>query len=159
MNPKPKKVLGIDPGYGRLGWAIIEQKNGKDVLVDAGCFETSPRTPYQERLQSVGSHVTDLFLTHKPDLLAMEKLFFYSNQKTAMNVAEIRGMILHIAGATPTKEFTPAQIKQAVCGYGKADKKQMQSMTALLLGLAKPPQPDDKADAIAAALTGMHHVL
>lgn len=153
-----KKVLGIDPGYGRLGWAIITHKNGKDILVDAGCLETSAKTPYQERIQTIGNHIQRLFALHKPDMLALEKLFFYSNQKTAMNVAEVRGMILHIAGLTPTKEFTPAQIKQAVCGYGKADKKQMQKMTMLLLGLSDIPRPDDKADAIAVALTGIHHM-
>ncbi|MDP2676896.1 MAG: crossover junction endodeoxyribonuclease RuvC [bacterium] len=157
MIHNTKKVLGIDPGYGRLGWAIVASEHGKDVLIDAGCFETSVNTPYQERLQLIGAHVKDLFQAHTPDLLAIEKLFFYSNQKTAMNVAEVRGMILHIAGATPTKEFTPAQIKQAICGYGKADKKQMQHMTKLLLQLKETPSPDDKADAIAVALTGMHH--
>lgn len=158
MIHNPKKVLGIDPGYGRLGWAILAHENGKDVLLDAGCFETSSKTEYQERIQEIGAHIQSLFVLHRPDLLALEKLFFYSNQKTAMHVAEVRGMILHIAGRTLTKEFTPAQIKQAVCGYGKADKKQMQQMTKLLLGLQEIPTPDDKADAIAAAITGMHHM-
>ncbi|MBI4114699.1 MAG: crossover junction endodeoxyribonuclease RuvC, partial [Candidatus Niyogibacteria bacterium] len=153
---KPKKVLGIDPGYARCGWAVVEHINGKDVLAEAGCFETDSTKSYQERINAVGAHIKNVLDTHKPDALALEKLFFATNQKTAMRIAEVRGMIMHIAGTRPIQEFTPPQIKLAVCGYGKADKKQVQKMTMLLLGLKEIPTPDDKADAIAVALAGVH---
>ena len=151
-----KKVLGIDPGYARCGWAIVEHLNGKDALVEAGCFQTDSKMPYQKRINAVGDHIKNILDVHKPDALALEKLFFSTNQKTAMHIAEVRGMIMNIAGTRPIQEFTPPQIKLAICGYGKADKKQVQKMTMLLLGLKEIPTPDDKADAIAVALAGLH---
>lgn len=157
MISHSKKILGIDPGYGRCGWAIVEKKDGKEILIDAGCFETDSKTSHQERIMAVGSHLQSLIAKHKPTGVALEKVFFYTNQKTALKIAEIRGMILHLAGSLPVYEFTPAQIKQAVCGYGKADKKQVQKMIMLLLKLKETPQPDDKADAIAVAIAGMQN--
>lgn len=156
MIHNSKKVLGIDPGYARCGWAILEQQNNKNVLIDAGCFETDSKMPYQERMNAVGNHIKNLLRAHKPDSLALEKLFFATNQKTAMHIAEVRGMIMNLAGTCPIQEFTPPQIKLAICGYGKADKKQVQKMTMLLLGLKEIPTPDDKADAIAVAIAGIH---
>ncbi|PIR70173.1 MAG: crossover junction endodeoxyribonuclease RuvC [Candidatus Niyogibacteria bacterium CG10_big_fil_rev_8_21_14_0_10_42_19] len=150
-----KKILGFDPGYGRLGWAVLERSGNKDVLIDAGCFETSAKISYPERLVLIGEHVKKLLNKHSPDALAMEKLFFHTNQKTAMNVAEVRGVIIFFAGSRPVYEFTPTQVKSSVCGYGKADKKQVQKMITILLGLKETPQPDDKADAIAVALSGL----
>lgn len=156
MIRNSKKVLGIDPGYARCGWAIVEQRNGKDALMDAGCFETDSKTPYQARIRAVGAHISSLLQKYSPDSLALERLFFSTNQKTAMHIAEVRGMIMNLAGTCPVQEFTPPQIKLAICGYGKADKKQVQKMAMLLLGLKEIPAPDDKADAIAVALTGIH---
>ena len=152
-----KKVLGIDPGYGRLGWAIVEGEGQKDFLVDAGCFETSAKLPHKERLGLIGKHIEELFKKHNPQALALEKLFFYSNQKTALAVSEVRGLVTYLAGNRKVHEFTPAQVKQSVCGYGKADKRQVQKMIMLLLGLKEPPKPDDTADAIAVALCGLHN--
>lgn len=156
MGQKPKKILGIDPGYGRLGWAVLELNNGKDILIEAGCFETPAKLPHNERLGLIGKHIEELFKKYNPEALALEKLFFYSNQKTALAVSEVRGLVTYLAGDRKVHEFTPAQVKQSVCGYGKADKRQVQKMIMLLLGLKEPPKPDDTADAIAVALCGMH---
>lgn len=150
-----KKILGIDPGYGRLGWAVLELRNGKDVLIDAGCFETLATLEHKDRLGLIGGHIEEIFGRHNPEALAIEKLFFYSNQKTALAVSEVRGLVTYLAGNRKVYEFTPAQVKQSVCGYGKADKKQVQKMVMLLLGLKEPPKPDDTADAIAIALCGL----
>ena len=155
QSVRSKKILGIDPGYGRLGWAVVEYNGKKDILIEAGCFETDSKLTHKERLGLIGQHVKNILKKHEPEALAIEKLFFYSNQKTALAVSEVRGLVTYLAGSRAVHEFTPAQVKQSVCGYGKADKKQIQKMIMLLLGLKEPPKPDDTADAIAVAFCGL----
>ncbi len=143
-----KKILGIDPGYGRMGYAVLD--SGK--LIEAGCFETSKETPYEERLRSAAGHFKKLMDAHQPDVLALEKLFINTNQKTATRVAEIRGILLYLAGNALLYEFTPPEIKLAVCGYGRADKKQVAKMVKLLFK-TDDSLNDDALDAIAIAFT------
>ncbi|MEK7566674.1 MAG: crossover junction endodeoxyribonuclease RuvC [Patescibacteria group bacterium] len=148
LKLKSSKILGIDPGYGRLGYAILE--SGK--LIDAGCFETSKDTAFEDRLQEVGRHLKELLAKHKPDALAIEKLFLNTNQKTAMRVAETRGAILYLAHGLKIAEFSPPEVKLAVCGYGRADKKQVAKMIKLIFK-TDDSLNDDALDAIAIAFT------
>lgn len=148
------RILGIDPGTGRLGFGVIESHNGKLTLIDAGVVTTPAHTPTSERLEDIFDSLTEIIATTKPDRVAVEKLFFARNVTTAMSVAEARGVALLTAqkAKLPIDEYTPMQIKQAITGYGKADKKQMQEMVRLQLGLKTVPKPDDAADALAAAI-------
>jgi crossover junction endodeoxyribonuclease RuvC len=153
------RVLAIDPGYGRCGVAVLEKENGKEKYIYSDCIETSAEAAFEERLHTVASEVTRLIEKHKPNSVAMEKLFFNSNQKTAMRVAEVRGAILlsaASAGITVT-EYTPGQIKSATAGHGKADKKQITQMIHLLLKIDKPIKLDDEYDAIAVGITHLAH--
>lgn len=154
------KVLGIDPGYGRCGVAIIEKNNGKDVWLYSACIETVASSPFPERLHAVASEIERLIDVYAPDALAMERLFLTNNQKTAMRVAEVRGAILRAASSAsvPSFEYTPGQIKNATTGHGKADKKQITAMIHLLLKIKKPITLDDEYDAIAVGITHLAHV-
>lgn len=148
------RILGIDPGTGRLGFGVIDAHKGKLTLVDAGIVTTPAHTPTNERLEDIFDSITGIISDLKPDVMAIEKLFFARNVTTAMSVAEARGVVL-LAGQKakmPIEEYTPLQIKQSITGYGKADKKQMQEMVRLQLGLKTVPKPDDAADALAAAI-------
>jgi len=150
------KVLAIDPGYGRCGLAIVERdESGKDTLIYSDCIETTSTEEFGERLNTVAKECGRLLEAYSPDCLAMEKIYFSNNQKTAMRVAEVRGAILATAGARATAvfEYTPGQIKSAVAGSGSADKKQIMSMVRLLVKIAKPIRLDDEYDAIAIGLT------
>ena len=149
------RVLAIDPGYGRCGVAILEKENGKEKYVYSDCIETTPSLAFDERLAVVADECARLIKRHKPDALAMERLFFTSNQKTAMHVAEVRGAILHVASSAgiPTFEYTPGQIKSATTGSGRADKKQIIAMIHLLLTIDKKITLDDEYDAIAVGIT------
>lgn len=153
------KVLGIDPGTGRLGWAIIEKKNNKESMVECGCFETKVNSNQAGRLVKIFDFLTQLIDKHKPDIAAVENLFFATNAKTVMAVSESRGVILLACKQAGLEIFnyTPLQIKSALTGYGKADKKQVQYMVMQILKLKEIPQPDDAADAVAAALTHFFH--
>lgn len=148
------KILGIDPGTGILGFGFIEVKAGKPLLVDAGVIRTPVNEEESERLLTIYDELKELIELHKPDAISVEKLFFMRNVTTAMSVSQARGVVLLLAKQHKIKlyEFTPLQIKQAVTGYGKADKKQIQEMVRILLGLSEVPKPDDCADALAAAL-------
>jgi crossover junction endodeoxyribonuclease RuvC len=149
------RVLGIDPGTGILGFGVIETASGKPVLVDAGVIRTPAHEDYVVRLQTIFDELTEIITQTKPTHMAVEKLFFARNVTTAMTVAQARGVVLLCgsqAGLEIT-EYTPLQIKMAITGYGKADKKQIQEMVRLHLGLSEVPKPDDCADALAAALT------
>lgn len=148
------RILGIDPGTGILGFGIIDYEKNKLQLVDAGVIRTPVHHPDAERLLIIYDELKQLIEEFKPDEMAVEKLFFARNVTTAMTVAQARGVVLllgqqHKLGL---HEFTPLQIKQAVTGYGKADKKQMQEMVRVLLQLKEIPKPDDAADALAAAI-------
>ncbi len=148
------RILGIDPGTGRLGFGVIDVYKGKLTFVDAGIVTTPAHTPTNERLEDIFDSITGIISELKPDVMAIEKLFFARNVTTAMSVAEARGVVL-LAGQKakiPIEEYTPLQIKQSITGYGKADKKQMQEMVRLQLGLKTVPKPDDAADALAAAI-------
>lgn len=148
-------VLGIDPGYGILGFGVIVTDGFKHKAVAYGAIETPKTTRFPERLAFIGDQIERLIAHYKPDAVAVEELFFQNNQKTAIMVAEARGVVLYVAEKTGVKlyEFTPMQIKQAITGYGKADKKQMQAMIAVHLGLKEIPKPDDAADALSVAVT------
>lgn len=149
------RILGIDPGTGILGFGVIDVQGAKITLVDAGVITTPAHTPHDERLEDIYNNLTDIIKTTKPDAYSVEKLFFTKNVTTAMTVAEARGVALLVARqhGIPIAEYTPPQIKQTLTGYGKADKKQVQEMVRLQLGLKEVPKPDDCADALAAAIT------
>ncbi len=149
------RIIGIDPGTGILGFGVIEVTNGKMKLIDAGVITTPAHTPHDERLEDIYDGLTDIIADTKPDYMSIEKLFFAQNVTTAMTVAQARGvaMLAGRKGKLPIAEYTPLQIKQTLTGYGKADKKQVQEMVRLQLGLAEVPKPDDCADALAAAIT------
>lgn len=149
------RILGIDPGTGILGFGIIEAAKGKVQLVDGGVIRTPVKEDDAVRLQTIFEELTDIIAETKPHVMSVEKLFFARNVTTAMTVAQARGVVLLCGKQAGMEifEYTPMQIKQAITGYGKADKKQMQEMVRILLGLAEVPKPDDAADAIAAAIT------
>ena len=148
-------VLGIDPGYALMGWGVVEAEGSRMKLINYGCIETKAGVPMQNRLRTLQLGVRDLLNIYKPDDVAFEELFFARNVTTALMVGAARGAAI-IAAAEYTNnlyEYTPMQIKQAITGYGKADKKQIQQMVKLLLKLDEIPKPDDAADAIACAIT------
>ena len=149
------RILGIDPGTGILGFGVIEVVKGKAQLVDAGVIRTPVKEDDAVRLQTIYEELTDIITQSKPTEMAVEKLFFSRNVTTAMTVSQARGVVLLCGMQAGMKihEYTPMQIKQAVTGYGKADKKQMQEMVKTILGLKSIPKPDDAADALAAAIT------
>jgi len=147
-------VLGIDPGTAAVGYGIIERTGGRLRMVDTGVLETSSRAALPERLLAVHRLVVDLIELHRPDLLAVERLFFSKNAQTAFAVGQARGVVL-LAGAAagvPVREATPNEVKSAVTGYGAADKEQVGRMVATVLGLREAPRPDDAADALAVAI-------
>ena len=148
-------VLGIDPGYALMGWGVVEAEGSRMKLINYGCIETKAGVPMQNRLRTLQLGVRDLLNIYRPDDVAFEELFFARNVTTALMVGAARGAAI-IAAAEYTNnlyEYTPMQIKQAITGYGKADKKQIQQMVRLLLKLDEIPKPDDAADAIACAIT------
>ncbi len=148
-------ILGIDPGYARVGWGVVEVQSSKFKVQSYGCIETSKNTDSQERLVTVYKQVSALIKKYKPDALAIEELFFTNNAKTAFKVGEARGAII-LAGAMQkisVASYTPLQVKIAVTGYGNADKGQVGRMIKAILKLKEMPKLDDTADAIAVALT------
>jgi crossover junction endodeoxyribonuclease RuvC len=152
-------VLGIDPGLAIVGYGILEVKDGRSRAVCYDCIRTSGRgkeTP--ERLEEIYNGISDLIRHHRPAWLAMEKLFFSRNVTSALNVSEVRGVILLAArqNGIPVAEYTPNQVKQAITGSGRADKKQMQEMIRRLLALPEIPRPDDVADGLSVALCHVH---
>lgn len=150
------RILGIDPGFDRNGFGVIEDVGGKLTHVTHGILQTSSDDPFLSRLQEVRNTVRDLIEKFEPDAVAVEQLFFQTNAKTAINVAQARGVVLlAIADAgLPLVEPTPNQVKQGTTGNGNADKKQMQEMVMRLLKLPMLPEPDDAADALAIAIVG-----
>ncbi len=148
------RILGIDPGTGILGFGIIEANKGKTQLVDGGVIRTPVKEDDAVRLQTIFDELTDIIVQTKPTVMAVEKLFFAQNVTTAMTVAQARGVVLLCGKQAGLElfEYTPLQIKQALTGYGRADKKQIQEMVRTLLGLKEIPKPDDCADALACAI-------
>ncbi len=148
-------ILGIDPGTGILGFGVIDvAPNSKATLLDAGVIRTPVKHPDAERLLIIYDELKQVIQELKPDVMAVEKLFFAQNVTTAMTVAQARGVVLLLGMKHNMKifEYTPLQIKQALTGYGRADKKQMQEMVRVVLGLTTVPTPDDCADALATAI-------
>ena len=151
-------VLGIDPGLATLGWGVLETNGQKLRLIDYGTVLTEAGTPMPQRLRTIQTGVRNLIHLYKPDEIAFEELFFARNVTTALQVGAARGAAI-IAAAEHTEnlyEYTPMQIKQAVAGWGKADKKQIQQMVKLLLSMEEIPKPDDAADGLAVAITHAH---
>ncbi|MBI4426998.1 MAG: crossover junction endodeoxyribonuclease RuvC [Candidatus Magasanikbacteria bacterium] len=152
-----ERILGVDPGFGRTGWGVIEKSGGGDWWAVAwGCIETSAADPFANRLYELHEKLKLIIKKYKPASVAVEDLFFAKNVKTAMKVGQARGVILLTIKelGLSLNEFTPLQIKQAVTGYGRAEKGQMQKMVGMLLKIKNKITPDDAADALAAALTG-----
>ena len=150
------KLLAIDPGYGRVGFAVGEKREGKPVVLLSECLETDAGKEYEERLREIGKRMQEIIDEYKPEEMVIEKLFFAKNKKTALRVAEVRGMCIHEARANDMKvtEYTPNQIKNAVTGDSRADKEQMKRMIALLVKLeGDQKRKDDEYDAIAAIIT------
>lgn len=154
------RIIGIDPGTGILGFGVIDIERGKASLVDAGVIRTPAHQADVLRLETIFDELTEIIEQTKPTMMSVEKLYFSRNVTTAMSVAQARGVVLLCGQQAGLEvfEYTPLQIKQAVTGYGKADKKQIQEMVRMILGLKEIPKPDDAADAIAAALTHSHSV-
>jgi crossover junction endodeoxyribonuclease RuvC len=148
------RILGIDPGTGILGFGVIESNRGKPLLVDAGVIRTPVKEDDAVRLLTIYEELTDIITTTKPEVMSVEKLFFARNVTTAITVAQARGVILLCGQQNGLQifEYTPLQIKQALTGYGRAEKKQMQEMVRVILQLENIPKPDDAADALAAAI-------
>lgn len=149
------RILGIDPGTGILGFGVIEVNGGKTQLVDGGVIRTPVKEDDAVRLQTIFDELTDIITNTKPTIMSVEKLFFARNVTTAMTVSQARGVVLLCGKQAGMEifEYTPMQIKMAVTGYGKAEKKQIQEMVRVILGLETVPKPDDCADALAAAIT------
>ena len=150
------KILAIDPGFERVGVAIIEKNNSsKHSLVYSDCFKTKKTLAFHSRLSLIGAEVESLIKKYKPRALAIEKLYFATNQKTAMGVAEARGVIIYCASHNGLNifEYTPPQIKVAVTGYGKADKNMVINMVPKLINIEKKTKSDDELDAIAIGIT------
>ncbi|MFZ1654471.1 MAG: crossover junction endodeoxyribonuclease RuvC [Candidatus Moraniibacteriota bacterium] len=153
------RILGIDPGTATVGWAVLEHIKGKTEPLAYGHISTSKDLPLERRLQEIRDDITAIVKQYQPDAAALEELFFFNNQKTAISVAQSRGALLltladfglSIAG------YTPLEVKQALTGYGKADKQQVQRMAKEILKLKAIPKPDDVADALAIALCHLHH--
>lgn len=147
--------MGIDPGVGRVGWGVIGDEFGKQTALDYGCLETSSKLKLDERLKEIHDFILTLVVKYKPEVMAIEQLFFAANSKTAFMVGQARGVILLAASQNqlPTVAYTPLQVKQSLTGYGKAEKKQIQIMVKAILGLKLPVSQDDAADALAIALT------
>ena len=152
------RVLGIDPGYAIVGYGTVEYINNKFYPVEFGAVTTQAHTPFEDRLQEVYEGLDAVIKRAQPQAIAIEQLFFTTNQKTVIQVAMARGVILLCAknNNIPVFEYTPLQIKQSVAGYGKAVKKQVMEMTRILLRLEKVPKPDDTADALALAICHCH---
>ncbi len=148
-------ILGIDPGYGILGFGVVEKRGSSLKAIAYGVIETPKVSRFPVRLKFIGEKIAELIAKYRPEAVSVEELFFQNNAKTAIMVAEARGVVLYVteSAGVPLYEYTPMQIKQAITGYGRADKQQMQNMVKLLLGLDKIPKPDDAADALAAAVT------
>lgn len=148
------RIIGIDPGTGILGFGVIDAKKGKTRLVTAGVIRTPAHTPLPERLEEIYGGLTAIIRETKPEVMAIEKLFFAQNVTTAMSVSHARGvaMLTGKQANLAMEEYTPLQIKQTMTGYGRATKQQIQEMVRLQLGLSEAPKPDDCADALATAI-------
>lgn len=147
-------ILGIDPGTATTGFGILESAGNKLSVIDYGCIYTDSKLEMPERLDIIGENIKKIISKYKPHAVAVEELFFFKNAKTVISVGQARGVVLYIGKNMKLDvfEYTPLQVKQAVVGYGRAEKKQMQNMVKMVLGLKFIPKPDDAADALAVAI-------
>ncbi len=147
-------VLGIDPGTANTGYGVVASRRGRTVALDGGVIETAAGLPLERRLAAIHARVAELIAEHAPVAVAIEDLYFGANARSAMQVGQARGVVLLAAGQAglPCSSYTPQQIKNAVCGSGRAEKLQVQQMVQRLLSLAELPQPDHAADALAVAI-------
>lgn len=155
QSNKKQIILGIDPGFAIVGYGVIEKDSrGNLKPIDYGVINTHAKLPFASRISQIHDDLKMLIEKYKPDVMAVEELFFYKNVKTAIEVGQARGVIIltGIQKGLPIREFTPLQIKQAVASYGRAEKQQVQQMVKTLLNLKKIPTPDDAADALAVAI-------
>lgn len=154
MSTKNKIILGIDPGYGLTGYGLVEVMGSRIKALDYGVIETSSQDEFSERLKTLYQELTKIIKKYKPDIVAVEELFFYKNVTTAIKVGQARGVIIlsAVLARLPIVEFTPLQVKQAISSYGRAGKNQIQQMVKVFLALDKIPKPDDAADALAVAI-------
>ena len=152
------RILGIDPGYAIVGYGVIDYRSTHFSVVDYGAILTEAGVPFNERLEQIFDETCALMQRWKPDDMAIEKLFYNTNAKTVIDVGQARGALILAAQkcAVRIAEYTPLQVKQSVVGYGRAEKKQVQEMTKLILNLPKIPKPDDTADALAIAICHAH---
>lgn len=152
------RILGIDPGYAIVGYGIVDYRCNNFSVVDYGAITTQAKTPFPERLEQIYNGLNYLLDTFKPECISMEKVFYNNNAKTVIDVCQARGILVLSAQQhkVPIFEYTPLQVKQSVVGYGRAEKKQVQEMTKLILNLEKIPKPDDTADALAMAICHAH---
>ncbi|MBP1757419.1 MAG: ruvC [Firmicutes bacterium] len=151
-------ILGVDPGYAITGYGVVSYQNNRLRVIDYGVISTRAGSPFPERLLHIAEQLDQLILTHKPETMAVEELFFSRNTTTAIGTAQARGVAV-LSGARsgiPVYEYTPMQVKLAVAGYGKAQKDQVQQMVRVLLALDQIPRPDDAADALAVAICHAH---
>lgn len=148
-------VLGIDPGYATVGFGVVHAVGDRMNALAWGAIQTAAETPFPERLADIYDGVTELIDRFKPDAVSVEELFFNTNQKTVIGVGQARGVIVLACQkkGVPVSEYTPLQVKSAVVGYGRAEKKQVMELTRVQLNLQKTPKPDDAADALALAMT------
>jgi len=156
MERKKQRILGIDPGFHRMGYGIIEVDGSKLSMLDYGGTEISKDKKFVDRLLEMSVVLRRLIKKYQPDLMAVEELFFFKNLKTAINVAQARGVIILVGAENkiPILELTPLQVKQSVTGYGRAEKSQVQKMVKTMLTLKEIPKPDDASDALAIAIAG-----
>jgi crossover junction endodeoxyribonuclease RuvC len=149
------RIIGIDPGIGRMGWGVIDVVGAKTTAQRYGCIETSTKQEVPQRLLEIQESLVAIVTTYKPEILAIEELFFNTNATTAFIVGQARGIVLLTAAQykLPVAIYTPLQVKMALTGYGRAEKNQIGQMVKTLLKLDKVPKPDDTADALAIALT------
>ncbi len=151
-------ILGIDPGYAIVGWGVIDYTANKFKVIDFGAVTTEAKTPFNRRLEMVFDGINEIIENYQPEALSIEKLFYNTNAKTVIDVAQARGVInlAAVKHNIDIFEYTPLQVKQSVVGYGRAEKKQVQEMTRVILKLDKVPKPDDTADALALAICHAH---
>lgn len=147
-------ILGLDPGTATTGWGVVADDGNHPRMLGFGCIETSKNKDNVDRLKEIAADVRHLIATYQPDEVAIEELFFFKNITTAIKVAQSRGVLLLTVGEArvPIWEYTPLQVKQAITGYGRAEKKQVQTMVKCILKLDRIPKPDDAADALAIAI-------
>lgn len=152
------RILGVDPGYAILGWGVLDLKGNHFSVVDYGAITTDAKMEMPLRLQHLYIQLCAVIEKYKPEVASIEELFFNSNAKTAIMVGQARGVavLACVNGGLDVNEYTPLQIKQALVGYGRADKKQVQAMVKAILNLSEVPKPDDTADAVAAAICHGH---